>query len=432
VIEKLSELLELIKNVNSIVLYGAGNVGKAMVIWMDVNKSLDKISFIVDTKKRGRLYGFPIISLSELNYEPSQRIIVTSTSSNRNEIIAEISKYHYMDMVLLSDTLCKELIDERTFLRGGAIATDKKYWNNQKEKTFLRENGWDVFFDDISIKYINLVRGMDIESTDTIARIICRIKRILSEEKDTLDIYTEYEQIELKKQKTDFYDLIWKCSEDKFCYRKYMLPINHFESSVFYYKHGIDHIADIAALSGKTFIDAGGYIGDSVLVMEELFPETIIVFEALPKHCKLIKKTVEMNSLRNVVVENMALGEEAGSVEIQVADSGSNGIGRKGLDYSEKVITPVISLDDYVEKNNILNIGLIKSDIEGMEPYLLKGAKKSIEKYKPVLLICIYHNPYDFFEIKPMIESWNLGYKFSVYKPVTGGVVGETVLIAQV
>jgi FkbM family methyltransferase len=431
VIEKLNELLELIKDANSIALYGAGNVGKAMVIWMDVNKCLDKLSFIIDTKKRGRLFGFPIINLSEMDYEPSQLIIITATSSHHDEIIAEILKYNYKNMVLISDTLCKELIDERTFVRGGRVA-DKKYWNNVRERTFLRENGWEVLFDDISTKYMSLVSGLDLNSTDTIARIICRIRRILSEEKDTLDLYTEYEQLEFKKQRTDFYGLIWKCSEDKFYYRKYMLPINHFESSVFYYRHGIDYIADKAALNGKTFIDAGGYIGDSVLILKELFPEKIITFEALAIHCKLIKKTIEMNNLSNVIVENMALGEEAGNVEILVADSGSNGIGRKGLEYSETISTPVISLDEYVEKNTISNIGLIKSDIEGMEPYMLKGARKCIEKYKPVLLISIYHNPSDFFEIKPMIESWNLGYKFSVYKPVTGGVVGETLLIAQV
>lgn len=431
-IEKLSELLELIKNNDSIVLYGAGNIGKAMIIWMDDNACLDKVSSIVDTKKQGRLFGFPIIKLSELNSEPSQLIIITVTSSYQNEIKSKLFENNNMNIALLSDSLCKELTNERSRVRGGGTAPDKKYWSNQREKIFLQENGWNILLGDISQKYIDLVRGLDLESIDTIARIICRIKRILSEEKDTLDIYTENEQIEFKKQRTDFYGLIWSCSEDKFCYRKYMLPINHFESSVFYYRHGMDHISDIGALNGKTFIDAGGYIGDSVLVMEELCPERIIVFEALPNHCELINKTIEMNSLRNVVVEKVALGEEAGTIEIQVADSGSNGIGRKGLDYSDTVTTPVMSIDDYVKKNNLSNIGLIKSDIEGMEPSLLKGAKECIEKYKPVLLISIYHNPNDFFEIKPLIESWNLGYKFSVYKPVTGGVVGETLLIAQV
>ena len=63
----------------------------------------------------------------------------------------------------------------------------------------------------------------------------------------------------------------------------------------------------------------------------------------------------------------------------------------------------------------------------------MKGARKTIEKYRPVLLISMYHNPSDFFEIKPMIDSWNLGYKFSVYKPLGNNtVVAETLLIAQV
>lgn len=68
-----------------------------------------------------------------------------------------------------------------------------------------------------------------------------------------------------------------------------------------------------------------------------------------------------------------------------------------------------------------------------MGQFLLRGARRTIEKFRPVLLISMYHNPHDFFEIKPMIDSWNLGYKFSVYKPVEKNtVVIDTLLIAQV
>ena len=79
-----------------------------------------------------------------------------------------------------------------------------------------------------------------------------------------------------------------------------------------------------------------------------------------------------------------------------------------------------------------IEVGLIKVDIEGAEQDFLAGARKTIEKHKPVLLMSIYHNADDFFDIKPIIESWNLGYKFRIHKPVDYSVSREVLLIAEV
>jgi hypothetical protein len=58
----------------------------------------------------------------------------------------------------------------------------------------------------------------------------------------------------------------------------------------------------------------------------------------------------------------------------------------------------------------------------------LLWAEKIIKKYKPILLISIYHNWRDFYKIKPLIESWNLGYKFKI-KHLSTHIFFETVLI---
>ena len=100
----------------------------------------------------------------------------------------------------------------------------------------------------------------------------------------------------------------------------------------------------------------------------------------------------------------------------------------KGATISEKV--PMIRVDDYVREHKI-KVGLIKVDIEGAEQSFLRGAKETICKQKPTLLISIYHNVDDFLDIKPMIESWNLGYKFKVFKPTIGSVSAETLLICE-
>lgn len=57
---------------------------------------------------------------------------------------------------------------------------------------------------------------------------------------------------------------------------------------------------------------------------------------------------------------------------------------------------------------------LIKMDIEGAEIAALKGAEKTIRKYRPGLAISLYHNPADLWHIPLLIHGWNLGYQFYV------------------
>jgi len=87
-----------------------------------------------------------------------------------------------------------------------------------------------------------------------------------------------------------------------------------------------------------------------------------------------------------------------------------------------------VSVDSYSGQNN-LNVGLIKLDIEGFEFEVIKGATKTLQQFKPILLISIYHTPKDFFKIKPYIESLNLGYKFIVRKLLNHSLNAEVMLI---
>lgn len=90
----------------------------------------------------------------------------------------------------------------------------------------------------------------------------------------------------------------------------------------------------------------------------------------------------------------------------------------------------MMTLDDYVHKNKI-SVGLIKCDVEGMEQEFLSGAKQTIISQKPTLMISIYHSPQDFYQVKPLIESWNLGYNFKIHRPVLKDILGETLLICE-
>ncbi|TXJ30536.1 hypothetical protein EPJ69_10360 [Brachyspira aalborgi] len=49
-----------------------------------------------------------------------------------------------------------------------------------------------------------------------------------------------------------------------------------------------------------------------------------------------------------------------------------------------------------------MEVGFIKVDIEGEEQKLLEVSKNTIIKQRPYMVISIYHNESDFFDIKPI------------------------------
>ncbi len=307
----------------------------------------------------------------------------------------------------------------------------KYLYNNVYERKAI--STFDEYYkrDDFKEMFVNLVRGLSDEDTAQIVRILQRQRLALDSEGRETDIFTKEEQEQILNLKKEMGINEFRVADDMYCLNQYFLPVKHFEASVFFYKHGIDCIENLDALKDKDILDVGGFIGDSILILKPLTEKRVFSFEALEKHYELMKKTVAMNQLENVVLERMALGDENKEIEIEVAGSSSSINPNEAVEIqgTEKVM--MRTLDDYVEEHP-MNIGLIKVDIEGAEQQFMKGARKTIEKYRPVLLMSIYHNADDFFHIKPIIESWNLGYKFKIHKPVDFSISREVLLIAEV
>ena len=313
-----------------------------------------------------------------------------------------------------------------------AIPNKTIYWSSAFERKVVEANWGDVTErPDFAEKFIRLTAGMDEESIRSIIRILTRQKKYLHSEEQSIDLFTRAEQEELRLLKENFTSEIIKLSDHLYAYRNYLLPINHFESSVFYFKHGLHQVKTLDRVKDKAVVDVGGFIGDSVLILSELSPKKIYTFEAVPDNFTLLQETVRLNHIEHVIAEQMALGSESGTLTVHLNGSGSTTIERLGVNYKGNVEVPVITLDDYVAEHQI-EVGLIKVDIEGGEPAFLAGAKQTICTQKPILLLSIYHNAHDFFELKPMIESWGLGYRFSIHKPTFGNATSETLLIAEV
>ena len=287
--------------------------------------------------------------------------------------------------------------------------------------------------EDSAQRFSALISGLDNESRNTVSDIIHRMEMIADGNKSLQDVYTQREQEEFVRMNDEFSSKIVKLNDNLYYYNGYYLPVNQFDSSVFFTRYGIDKLTTLDSVRNKHIIDAGGYVGDTALLFSSYTDKNIHVFEASPSNMDIIRETIRLNHLDNIVPVSKALGEKSGTATFSLGERNSCNslVERPGYNYPDHIEVPVVTLDDYVREND-LEVGLIKVDIEGGEQLLLRGAVETIRTQHPILLISIYHSANDFFEIKPMIEKMCDKYTFRIVKPANPAIALETILLAEV
>ena len=281
---------------------------------------------------------------------------------------------------------------------------------------------------DFEDRFRSLIKGLKTEDVATIVNIIKRLQ-LIKNTNQPIDLFSPGEKAQLRELK-QYYQMILKVSDNLYCYKNYFLPINHFEASVFYYQHGLSNVNNKKYFADKDILDIGAFIGDSALILSPLTTKKVYCFEAMTENYNLLQQTIKLNNLKNIETIKSAVGSEKGEIEILYNGSGSSSDDMMVANPKYKEKCSVVTIDEYVKEHN-LNVGLIKVDIEGAEQSFLQGAIRTIKEQKPTLLISIYHNTSDFLDIKPIIEGWNVGYKFKIFKPVLETVSGETLLICE-
>ncbi|MCL5072728.1 MAG: FkbM family methyltransferase [Actinobacteria bacterium] len=114
----------------------------------------------------------------------------------------------------------------------------------------------------------------------------------------------------------------------------------------------------------------------------------------------------------NIIPCEFALSDKSEMVRFCIA-GGSDGANSFVLDNGSNynfVSVKTISIDQFVEDNNIERIDFIKADIEGAERLMLAGAKQTLSRFAPKLSICTYHLPDDPQVLEDIIRDANPNY----------------------
>ncbi len=135
---------------------------------------------------------------------------------------------------------------------------------------------------------------------------------------------------------------------------------------------------------GDTVLDVGANIGYLSLILRKCVGDAgrVVSFEPIPQMVERLGANIDLNGFTNIQVVHAGLSDTAGSAMLSL-DPALRLDGRAG----EPQRVELITLDGYVGGNSIDRIDLIKIDTDGAEPGVLRGAWRTLERFRPVVVI---------------------------------------------
>ncbi|WP_158810394.1 FkbM family methyltransferase [Beijerinckia sp. L45] len=167
----------------------------------------------------------------------------------------------------------------------------------------------------------------------------------------------------------------------------------------------------VIAGQGRTFVDIGAHIGFYSIGLAAGF-DRVLSFEPSNFQNKWLNKNKLLNDYEHMVCKKVALGEQAGFATLNVLshEGGLNtivpdvaAVHAQKYHILDQYTVPVEVLDDL----GVIDADLIKIDVEGHELSVLRGAVKTINAGRPVILIEVWTEEVRRAEIKNILETLN-------------------------
>ncbi|KPQ01796.1 MAG: FkbM family methyltransferase [Idiomarinaceae bacterium HL-53] len=144
------------------------------------------------------------------------------------------------------------------------------------------------------------------------------------------------------------------------------------------------------ARPGNVVIDVGAYTGGSAIAFRRAVSRkgSVIAMEPSPTNFKRLKLTKLLG------IHPVCAG--ASDVRMQSRLREAGGSSTLGAEGTEVELLPI---DYLVTSMRLPTVDLIKYDVEGHEMPALLGAKETLERFRPIIQLSIYHHARDLFEL---------------------------------
>ncbi|MFY3740363.1 MAG: FkbM family methyltransferase [Candidatus Nitrosomirales archaeon] len=164
--------------------------------------------------------------------------------------------------------------------------------------------------------------------------------------------------------------------------------------------HGVHDPTETALVKreinrGDIVLDLGAHIGYYTLIFAECVGETgkVFAFEPDPTNFAILKKNIEINGFKNVILSQKAVSNRTGITKLHLSeqDHMAHRI-HEWHSSNNSIEVETIALDDYFKDYNG-EIDFIKMDIEGAEIKAIQGMHSLLQRNKQLKIILEFNPP---------------------------------------
>jgi FkbM family methyltransferase len=191
-----------------------------------------------------------------------------------------------------------------------------------------------------------------------------------------------------------------------------------------YYEYNVIYFLDILFSKYKEpiFFDIGANYGYYTVKYAELCKK-VLSFEPVNQTYSVLASNIKRNKLQNVMAYKLGISDKKQDCMINLySSSGNNSIFDRDIPSEhpcKKIGTQhisLLSLDEFIQQNPAIYPDIIKIDVEGSELNVLSGAKDTILKHSPVIVIEYSQNTsYDAgYQREELIENLKM-FSYTIY-----------------
>lgn len=139
---------------------------------------------------------------------------------------------------------------------------------------------------------------------------------------------------------------------------------------------------------GNVVVEAGAFIGFYAMRASELAGENgkVIAIEAVPENFEIMKRNVEANGLKNVILVNKAVWNTSQKIKFYREGKQIGSITKEVVSTDKFIEVQAETIDAILKENGISKIDFIRIQLNGVELEALEGMNETLS-YKPKVLV---------------------------------------------
>lgn len=159
---------------------------------------------------------------------------------------------------------------------------------------------------------------------------------------------------------------------------------------------------------GDIVLDCGAFTGNTSLYFAQRVGPAgkVFAFEPIPSIFEELEKNTA--GMSNIKAIKAAVAGHSGVIDFE-----ERGAGSYQSEFGSLAVKAV-SIDDFCHSTRLNRVDFIKMDIEGSEEAALRGATKTIKRFRPRLALSAYHKSTDIVNLPVLVHDLAPGYTFAL------------------